>query len=35
MGGEARSARAASEAMRILNDWDRTGIIDLKIDMPI
>jgi uridine phosphorylase len=33
-GGEARSARAASEAIRILNGWDNDGIISLDVDTP-
>ncbi|MDR2156482.1 MAG: nucleoside phosphorylase [Clostridiales Family XIII bacterium] len=33
-GGEARSARAAAEALRILNGWDRDGIINFNVAMP-
>ncbi|MDR0356975.1 MAG: nucleoside phosphorylase [Clostridiales Family XIII bacterium] len=33
-GGEERSAKAASEALRILNEWDEVGTINLNIGRP-
>jgi uridine phosphorylase len=34
-GGEDKSVLAATEAMRILEEWDRTGEIRLAIKKPI